>query len=97
MCDCKNCQCDSGSDSSGFIFGIILGAIIGAVIAVLIYKNNQTEVFSDLKTKLEKYFSSFTKTTTPSRKKISVELPPKVVKTAASSASPKNSQAPSVP
>ncbi len=78
MCDFKNCQQDSGSDSSGFIFGILIGAIIGAVIAVLIYKNNKSEVFADLKENLEKYFSKFTgdtsevKTKSP---KVAVVLP----------------------
>jgi hypothetical protein len=77
MCDCKNCQCESEGNQEGFIFGLLLGAIIGAVIAILIYKNNQTEVFANLKAKLEKYFRNFTEEK-PVSKKISVVIPPKV-------------------
>lgn len=57
MCDCKNC--DSQQNDGGFIFGLVIGAIIGAAVAVYIYKNNKTDVFSDLKEKLENYFKKF--------------------------------------
>jgi len=71
MCDhCEN-QSESGSS---FIFGIFLGAVIGAVVAVYIYKNNRSDVFVDLKNKLQKYFSKFTKEYSPhpkSKKKLS--------------------------
>lgn len=62
-------HCDSQSDSgSSFIFGIFLGAVIGAVVAIYIYKNNRTDVFIDLKNKLQKYFSRFTKGHVPHAK-----------------------------
>lgn len=86
MCDCQNCQCDSESDNSGFIFGLLLGAIIGAVIAVIIYKNNKTEVFSNLKEKMEKYFRGFTQEEPPS--KIPVVLPSKIIATDISPTNP---------
>lgn len=72
MCDCEQ-------DNSGFIFGLLVGAVIGAVIAVLIYKNNQTEVFSNLKEKLEKYFRDFTKEKPAPVKKVPVILPSKII------------------
>lgn len=56
MCNCdKSCGCQSNK-SSGFIFGLIFGAIIGAIIAVVVYKNNKTKIFTDLKEKLESFF-----------------------------------------
>jgi gas vesicle protein len=65
MCD----HCDSQSDTgSSFIFGIFLGAVIGAVVAIYIYKNNRSDVFVDLKNKLQKYFSKFTKEHIPHSK-----------------------------
>jgi hypothetical protein len=57
MSDCQNCDCQS--NDSGFVFGLIIGAVIGATVAVLIYKNNKTEVFTDLRKKLENYFKDF--------------------------------------
>ena len=85
MCECKNCDCQSGD--SGFVLGIVIGAVIGAVVAVLIYKNNKTEVFSDLKDKLEKYFNKFSLFTeskpikkNPKPEKIAVILPKNIVK-----------------
>jgi len=88
MSECKNCDCQSGD--SGFIFGMVIGAVIGAVVAILIYKNNKTEVFSDLKGKLEKYFKNFissteTKLTKKYSKpeKLPVILPSKIVKESA--------------
>jgi gas vesicle protein len=57
----SNCSCNSNSNSnSGFIFGLILGAIIGAVVAVIIYKNNQTEVFEKLQKKIKDLFQQLT-------------------------------------
>jgi Na+/glutamate symporter len=61
MCDCKDCDCRSSD--SGFIFGLVIGAVIGAAVAVLIYKNNQSEVITNFKQKLEKYFKKFTQFT----------------------------------
>lgn len=54
-CNCQNqdCQCQS---NSGFVFGLICGAIIGALIAVIIYKNNKTEVFKKLEQKIKTLF-----------------------------------------
>lgn len=77
MCDCKNCQCDSGSDNSGFVFGLLLGAIIGAIIAVIVYKNNKNAVLSNLKDKIEKYFRHLSPDK-PSPK-IPVVLPSKII------------------
>ncbi|MFA5749908.1 MAG: hypothetical protein WC895_01660 [Candidatus Shapirobacteria bacterium] len=51
----NECCCKSNSNS-GFIFGLICGAVIGAVIAVLIYKNNKTEVFENLQEKIKHFF-----------------------------------------
>jgi hypothetical protein len=66
MCDSKNC--DSQSNDSGFIMGIVVGAVIGAAVAVYVYKNNKTDVFADLKLKLESYFKQFTQPEAPARK-----------------------------
>lgn len=85
MCD----RCDHQSDSgSSFIFGILLGAIIGAVVAIIIYKNNRSDVIDRLKEKLQSYFDKFmpsqkTSTTTLKKKpskstKISVVIPKSV-------------------
>ncbi|MBI2464828.1 YtxH domain-containing protein [Candidatus Shapirobacteria bacterium] len=81
MCE----HCDSQSDTgSSFIFGIFLGAIIGAVVAIYIYKNNRSDVFGDLKDKLQKYFSKFMDSPpkTPKKKsqssKITVTIPKSV-------------------
>jgi len=51
----NNCCCKSNSNS-GFVFGLICGAIIGAVVAVIIYKNNKTEVFDNLQKKIKQFF-----------------------------------------
>jgi hypothetical protein len=57
MCD----HCDHQSDSgSSFIFGILFGAVIGAVVAIIIYKNNRSDVIDRLKDKLQSYFNKFT-------------------------------------
>ncbi len=42
--------------SSGFVFGLICGAVISAVIAVIIYKNNRTEIFEKLEQKIKQFF-----------------------------------------
>jgi len=85
MCDCKNCDCQSGD--SGFIFGLVIGAVIGAAVAIYIYKNNKTDVIADLKEKLEGYFKKFSQPeeSKPVKKvvkpdKIPVVLPKKIVK-----------------
>jgi gas vesicle protein len=77
MCDCKDCDCQ-GNDS-GFIFGLVIGAVIGAAVAVYIYKNNKSDVFGDLKEKLEGYFKGFANKSSKSEK-IAVILPKKIVK-----------------
>ncbi len=78
-CHCHHSDSDSGSSNSGFIFGLICGAIIGAVIAVIIYKNNKTEVFEKLEQKIKSFFkdlipqSESAKNQKPSPKKIIVK------------------------
>lgn len=57
-CDYQKSDCDCGSSSSGFVFGLLCGAIIGAVIAVIIYKNNKTEVFEKLEKKIKSFFEN---------------------------------------
>ena len=85
MCD----NCDHNQSDSSFIFGIVIGAIIGAFVAIYIYKNNQSEVFVNLKKKLSQYFGNFTqpspapttKTKKPKKiiaEKISVTIPQNV-------------------
>lgn len=63
--DCQNRDCDCGSNS-GFIFGLLCGAVIGAVIAIIIYKNNKTEVFDKLSQKIKDFFDNLVKTTSKS-------------------------------
>lgn len=62
------------NQSSGFAFGLICGAIIGAVAAIYLYKNQKSDVLTDLKKKLEDFF----KPEAPPKKnhKKSVNLPP---------------------
>ncbi len=62
-CDCHNHDCDCGSNS-GFIFGLLCGAVIGAIIAIIIYKNNKTEVFEKLSQKIKDYFDNLVKINT---------------------------------
>jgi len=62
-CDCQNRDCDCGSNS-GFIFGLLCGAVIGAIIAIIIYKNNKTEVFEKLSQKIKDFFDNLVKTNT---------------------------------
>jgi len=70
-----SCNCDHESNSnSGFVFGIILGAIIGAAVAIYIYKNNKSDIFENLKKKLEGYF----KEAPPKPHKIPVTIPKEV-------------------
>jgi len=64
-CDCRNSDCNCGSSNSGFVFGLICGAIIGAVIAVIIYKNNKTEVFEKLEQKIKSFFEDIIPKTEP--------------------------------
>jgi mannitol-specific phosphotransferase system IIBC component len=54
-CDNQNNDCGS---NSGFILGLLCGAIIGAVVAILIYKNNKTEVFEKLSQKIKYFFDN---------------------------------------
>lgn len=62
-CDCqsRDCNCES---NSGFIFGLLCGAVIGAIIAIIIYKNNKTDVFEKLSQKIKDYFDNLVKTST---------------------------------
>lgn len=76
MCKCDN---DNQPSDSGFIFGLVIGAIIGAIVAVLIYKNNKSEVFNNLKLKLEKYFKDIIPPDTKPSPKIPVVLPSKII------------------
>ena len=63
MANCCSKDCDCHQNSS-FIFGLVFGLIIGALIAILIYKNNKTKVFEDLKKKLSEFISSLKKSET---------------------------------
>ncbi len=56
--DYQNCD---NSCNSGFIFGLLCGVVIGAIIAILIYKNNKTEVFEKLSQKIKDFFDNLVK------------------------------------
>ena len=75
-CDCQNRDCDCGSNS-GFIFGLLCGAVIGAIIAIIIYKNNKTEVFDKLSQKIKDFFDNLVKTNSPKTK----VLPKRIIAT----------------
>lgn len=82
-CNCQKSNCDCGSSSSGFVFGLICGAIIGAVIAVIIYKNNKTEVFEKLEQKIKSFFEDLTgqettKSTHPKKPIIAKSIPQEI-------------------
>jgi len=62
QCPCQ--KSDDSSSNSGFIFGLICGAIIGAIVAIIIYKNNKSEVFKNLEEKIKNFFGNFIKTET---------------------------------
>lgn len=86
-CDCRKSDCNCGSsNNSGFVFGLICGAIIGAVIAVIIYKNNKTEVFEKLEQKIRSFFKDIipqpesTESPKPSPKKIIAKSQSKEIK-----------------
>lgn len=74
-----NCDQDNQPSDSGFILGLVIGAIIGAIVAVLIYKNNKSVVFSNLKLKLEKYFKDIIPSESKFSPKIPVVLPSKII------------------
>ena len=59
-CGCQNRDCNCGSNS-GFVFGLLCGAVIGAIIAIIIYKNNKTEVFEKLSQKIKDFFDNLIK------------------------------------
>jgi gas vesicle protein len=63
-CDYQNRDCNCGSNS-GFIFGLLCGVVIGAVVAIIIYKNNKTEVFEKLSQKIKDFFDNLVKTNSP--------------------------------
>ena len=83
-CDCHNRDCDCGSNS-GFIFGLLCGAVIGAIIAIIIYKNNKTDVFEKLSQKIKDYFDNLIKTNSPktNSSKIKKVLPKRLIATSA--------------
>lgn len=66
--------------------GMVIGTVIGAIVAVLIYKNNKSEVFDNLKSTFENYFTKLTKPVEPIKSKrapvktpkIQVDLPPEI-------------------
>jgi Na+/glutamate symporter len=62
-CGCQNRDCNCGSNS-GFVFGLLCGAVIGAIIAIIIYKNNKTDVFEILSQKIKDFFDNLAKTNT---------------------------------
>lgn len=78
-CHCSK-ECDAHQNSS-FVFGLILGLIIGAIVAIIIYRNNKSKVFENLKKQLTNFFDSLfpspdkhsptpKKSTTPLRKDV---------------------------
>jgi len=82
-CDCQDRDCNCGSNS-GFIFGLLCGAVIGAIIAIVIYKNNKTEVFEKLSKKIKDFFDNLIKTNTkssPPKKPPLKTLPNKILAT----------------
>ncbi len=50
---------DYRQPNSSFLFGLIIGAVIGAVIAIIIYKNNKSEVLQDFQKKIQEIFNNF--------------------------------------
>jgi len=69
-CHCSK-ECDAHQNSS-FVFGLILGLIIGAIVAIIIYRNNKSKVFEDLKKQLTNFFESlFPSSVSPAPKKSS--------------------------
>ena len=60
---CQDCQ--QKESNSSFLFGIFIGAIIASLIAILIYKNQKTDVFEKLKKYLSDLLSPYLKTPTP--------------------------------
>lgn len=83
----QNCR----QHSSGFVFGLICGAVISAVIAVIIYKNNRTEIFEKLEQKIKHFFDHlYSQKTTPRPKtKPRRSSPPKFIATTVSKTVPK--------
>jgi len=80
-CDCQDRDCNCGSNS-GFIFGLLFGAAIGAVVAVIIYKNNKTEVFEKLSQKIKEFFDNLVKNNSKNfspKKKKGKNLPKKII------------------
>lgn len=86
--NCSHQDCQSNS-SSGFAFGLICGAIIGAVIAVLIYKNNKTEVFKNLEEKIKNFFGNLTKTSSKNSPKTKPTPIPKKIIASSTTSSPR--------
>lgn len=79
-----SCSCQ-GNNNSGFIFGLIMGAIIAALVAIVIYKNDKSDVLENLQTKLTKFFKGtfggyLPKKTAKSTQKKPVILPKKIIK-----------------
>lgn len=74
-----SCSCQ-GNNNSGFIFGLIMGAIIAALVAIVIYKNDRSDIINQLQLKLIKFFNDTFKTSSKITKKKPIVLPRKVVK-----------------
>lgn len=72
-CDCsKKCSCHQ---NGSFIFGLLLGLVIGAVVAIIVYRNNKSQVFEDLKKQLTNFFESlFPSSDNPISKKSSTPI-----------------------
>jgi len=80
-CDCQNRDCNCGPNS-GFVFGLLCGAVIGAIIAIIIYKNNKTEVFEKLSQKIKDFFDNLIKDNSQnsySKKQPSTKVVPKKI------------------
>ena len=65
MTSCCDNQDYNRESNSGFIFGLLCGLVIGAVVAILIYKNNKTDVFEKLSQKIKNYFDNLVKASSP--------------------------------
>lgn len=65
MCDCQ-CSKNNQDNGGGFVFGLILGIIVGAVIAIILYRQNKTEVLDFLKKKFNEFIPASKPTPTRS-------------------------------
>lgn len=44
------------NQNSGFIFGMVLGAAVGAISAILVQKNDQSEIIDNFEDKVKRFF-----------------------------------------